>query len=99
MAHSFKKTFFINIVKNNKRQLFASEPHQVVKITVPYLVADRHAAPHSERTGQKLHNKRLHLEDVLDAGAVEEADDLGYAGAGGRRLVHNQQAAGDQEDE
>ncbi len=29
------KTFLINIVKNNIRKLFAGEPHQVVKITVP----------------------------------------------------------------
>jgi hypothetical protein len=35
MANFFKKTFFINIVENNIRQLFAGEPHQVVKITVP----------------------------------------------------------------
>ena len=34
MANSFEK-LLINIVKNNIRQLFASEPHQVVKITVP----------------------------------------------------------------
>jgi hypothetical protein len=31
MAHYFKKLFYINIVKNNIRQLFA-----VVKITAPY---------------------------------------------------------------
>jgi hypothetical protein len=33
MANSFEK-LLINIVKNNIRQLFAGEPHQVVKITV-----------------------------------------------------------------
>ncbi len=36
MANSFKKLFFINIVKNNIRQLFAGEPHQLVEITELY---------------------------------------------------------------
>ena len=63
------------------------------------LVADRHAAAHRERARQKLNNQCLHFEYVLDAGAVEEANDLGDAGAGRGRLVQHQQAAAHEEDE
>jgi hypothetical protein len=38
------KTFKMNIVKNNIRQLFAGEPHQVVKITVLYCSPYKSAA-------------------------------------------------------
>ena len=53
------------------------------------LVPDGHAAADGEGAREELDDERLHLEDVLDPRPVEEPDDLGDAGPGGRGLREN----------
>ena len=55
------------------------------------LVTHGHAAADGKRAREKLDDESLHLEDILDPSAVEEANDFWNSGPCSSRLVYNKQ--------
>ena len=78
-------------LEGGRLELAHAGRHQASEVDHGSLVADWHAAADGKRARQELDDEGLNLEDVLDPGAVQEPDDLGYPGPRSRGLVDHQE--------